>query len=72
MEKWIVDRIEENNIIVEKDRTVTSIKREKIKFNVKEGDILIKNRDGKFILDKFENCKRKDYIEKLTEGLWEN
>ena len=72
MEKWIVDRIEENKIIVEKDRTVTSIKREKIKFNVKEGDILIKNRDGKFILDKFENCKRKDYIEKLTEGLWEN
>lgn len=72
MERYIVDRIEEKYIILEKGGNILSLKKEEINFVVKEGDILVKKEDGIFVLDKEASESRKEYIEKLTENLWEN
>lgn len=72
MEKWIVDKIEEEYIVLEKGNSVINLKKEELGFNVKEGDILVKGKEGKLVLDKEANDNRKKYIEKLTENLWEN
>lgn len=72
MEKWIIDRIEEDYIILENNENIKNIKKREIKFSIKEGDVLIKNKDGKYILDKDATVERKDYIEDLTKDLWEN
>ena len=72
MERYIVDRIEEKYIILEKGGNILSLKKEEINFVVKEGDILVKKEDGIFVLDKEASEERKEYIEKLTENLWEN
>lgn len=72
MENWIVDRIEENYIILENNEIVMNISKEEIEFDVKEGDILTKNIDGKFIKNISETLKREEYIKELTQDLWEN
>ena len=72
MEKWIIDRIEEDYIILENNGNIKNIKKREIKFSIKEGDVIIKNKEGKYILDKEATVERKDYIEDLTKDLWEN
>lgn len=72
MGKWIVDRIESEYIVLEKDEQVRNVKKEEIGFKVKEGDILIEDEDGNFTLDENETKKRTEYIEKITKDLWEN
>lgn len=72
MEKWIIDRIEEDYIILENNGNITNIKKREIKFSIKEGDILVKNKEGKYILDKEATVERKKHIENLTKDLWEN
>ena len=49
MENWIVDRIEENYIILENNGIVKNILKQKIGFDIKEGDVLTINNEGEFI-----------------------
>lgn len=72
MGKWIIDRIEEDYIILENNGNIKNIKKREINFSIKEGDVIIKNKEGKYILDKEATVERKDYIEDLTKDLWEN
>lgn len=72
MEKCVVDRIEEEYIVVENDNGMVSIPKEEIDFEVKEGDVLITDENGKYILDKEETIARKEYIDNLISDLWEN
>lgn len=72
MEKWIIDRIEEDYIILENNGNITNIKKREIKFSIKEGDVLVKNKEGKYIFDKEATVERKKHIENLTKDLWEN
>lgn len=72
MEIWIVDRIEDDIVILENNGNTMCIKKDELKINVSEGDVLIKDDLGKFVISKKEKNKREEYIKDLTENLWEN
>ena len=66
----IVDRFEENFAVCEKeDGSLINIKRDVIPKEVKEGDVLIINKNL-IAIDKEETDRRKKEIEKLTEDIW--
>ncbi|MDR5588471.1 MULTISPECIES: DUF3006 domain-containing protein [Clostridium] len=68
--KYIVDRIEENHVILESfngDMLETTIS--KTKGDIKDGDILIKNGDI-FIIDVEETLKRKEAINNMMKNMW--
>ncbi|MBY6837671.1 DUF3006 domain-containing protein [Clostridium botulinum] len=68
--KYIVDRIEENHVILESfNGDMIDIIRSKTKGDIKDGDILIKNGDI-FIIDVEETLKRKQAINKMMKNMW--
>ncbi|NFE85001.1 DUF3006 domain-containing protein [Clostridium botulinum] len=68
--KYIVDRIEENHVILESfNGDMIDIMRSKTRGDIKDGDILIKNGDI-FIIDVEETLKRKQAINKMMKNMW--
>ena len=69
--KYIVDRIEENYVVLENGKdNVFNVKKSDIIGNVKEGDILyIKN--NLYFIDEKATKMRKEEIDNLMKGLWE-
>ncbi|MDU7111693.1 MAG: DUF3006 domain-containing protein [Clostridium perfringens] len=47
------------------------LKKDDVIGDVKEGDVLVKGKEGKFCLDKALTEKRKKEIEDLMKGMWE-
>ncbi|MEG1027507.1 MAG: DUF3006 domain-containing protein [Oscillospiraceae bacterium] len=69
--KYSVDRIENNILICYDDNdNKKEIPLSQCQIDVKEGDI-IEYIDGKYIVNKQETQKRKDYIYNLSESLFE-
>lgn len=76
MKKIIVDRIEGHFIVCEDEKeNILELKKDDVIGDVigdvKEGDVLVKGKDGKFCLDKALTEKRKKEIEDLMKGMWE-
>lgn len=70
-EKYIMDRIEENYAIIEKeDGDMYKISIENIKGNFNEGDILI-SRGKYFEVDKEFTLNRKNDINDSMKNMWE-
>ncbi|WP_315078235.1 DUF3006 domain-containing protein [uncultured Clostridium sp.] len=68
--KYIVDRIEENHVILESfNGDMLDIMRSKTKGDIKNGDVLIKNGDI-FIIDVEETLKRKQAINNMMKNMW--
>ncbi|NFS28613.1 DUF3006 domain-containing protein [Clostridium botulinum] len=68
--KYIVDRIEENHVILQSfNGDMLDIMRSKTKGDIKNGDVLIKNGDI-FIIDVEETVKRKQAINKMMKNMW--
>lgn len=69
-EKYIVDRIEENYAVVEKENgDMYRIAKDKIKGEFKDGDILI-NRGEYFEIDHTVTLNRRKEIEDITKDMW--
>ncbi|MBD7913827.1 DUF3006 domain-containing protein [Clostridium sp. Sa3CUN1] len=70
-DRYIVDRIEENYVVLENGKdNVFNVKKSDIIGNVKEGDILyIKN--NLYFIDEKATKMRKEEIDNLMKGLWE-
>lgn len=72
MKEIVVDRIEGHFIVCEdEDGNVLELKKDDVKGNVKEGDVLVKGKEDKFCLNKALTEKRKKEIEDLMKGMWE-
>ncbi|EGT3616739.1 DUF3006 domain-containing protein [Clostridium perfringens] len=72
MNKLIVDRIEGHFIICEdENQKILELNNDEVIGNVKEGDVLVKGKDGKFFSDKALTVKRRKEIEDLMKGMWE-
>ena len=70
MKKIIVDRIEGHFIVCEDEKeNILELKKDDVIGDVKEGDVLVKGKEGKFCLDKALTEKRKKEIEDLMKGL---
>ena len=69
--KVVIDRFEGNYAVCEmEDRKLINIERGKVPEAAREGDILIID-NCKVIIDTSGTQKRKQEIDKLSEGLWE-
>ena len=70
-DRYIVDRIEENYVVLENVKdNVFNVKKSDIIGNVKVGDILyIKN--NLYFIDEKATKMRKEEIDNLMKGLWE-
>lgn len=69
---YIVDRIEENIIVLQDENGhMININKNNVYEKVKEGDCLRKE-NNRFLLDIEETKKRKMRIDKLMKGMWEN
>ncbi len=70
-EELIVDRIEENHIVVCEDNkgNMINIDIMQMRGTVKEGDI-IKLKDGKYEVDTVATSRRKKDIEDMVKGMW--
>ena len=62
-----------NNVRYEKYKkeNILELKKDDVIGDVKEGDVLVKGKEGKFCLDKALTEKRKKEIEDLMKGMWE-
>lgn len=70
-EKYIIDRVEGNYAIVEKENgDMYKICIENIKGDFKDGDILI-NKEEYFEIDKKCTLNRKNHIKDSMENMWE-
>ena len=67
--KLSVDRIEESYAVCQDFLTekMLDIPIKLLPNGIKEGDVIIKNEDGTYIIDKEETKKRKDFMLKLQE-----
>lgn len=71
MEKYILDRVEENYAILESENgKMIEINIDNIDGNSREGDILIKEGD-KFIVSELLTKERKDKIKDMMNDIWE-
>ena len=70
MKKYIVDRIEENIIVLEDEETkeMINVKKDEIGIEVKDGDML-DFEDGKYTLNSEETASRKKRIKNKFELL---
>lgn len=69
-EKYIVDRIEEKYVVVEKENgDMYRISKDNIRGNFKDGDILI-NRGEYFEIDHTFTFNRRKEIEDITKDMW--
>ena len=70
-EIYIVDRIEENYIVLEDNKgNIININKDEISENINESDVLIKI-DNKYTVDKDKTNFRKENINKILKSLWE-
>lgn len=70
-ERYIIDRIEGNFVIIEKENgDMSKISIENIKGDFNEGDILI-NKDKYFEIDKNSTLNRKREISDNIKDMWE-
>lgn len=70
-EKYIIDRVEGNYAIIEKENgDMSKISIENIKGDFKDGDILI-NKGEYFEIDKKFTLNRKDQINDSMKNMWE-
>ena len=68
MKKIIVDRIEGHFIVCEDEKeNILELKKDDVIGDVKEGDVLVKGKEGKFCLDKALTEKRKKLQKKNIE-----
>lgn len=72
VEKYTIDRFEENMVVLEDRKTceIKSIEKEKMPENAKEGDI-IKCINGKYFIDEEETKKAENEIDEKYKDLWE-
>lgn len=71
MESYIVDRIEKNLVICEDDNlNIIEIKLSKINGIVREGDVLVAEGKNNYKVSLKKTKRRKEYIEDLTKGMW--
>lgn len=69
--KYIVDRIEENYVVLENGKdNVFNVKKSDIIGNIKEGDIVY-IKDNLYFIDEKATKVRKEEIDNLMKGLWE-
>lgn len=68
-EEFIVDRIEDNNIIIESSDGIITISRFSIAELPKEGDVLVKLGET-YKIDSNATARRKEKINKLMKGMW--
>ena len=69
--KYIVDRIEENYVVLENGKdNVFNVKKSDIIGNIKEGDIVY-IKDNLYFIDERATKVRKEEIDNLMKGLWE-
>ena len=75
MEKYILDRFEGEAAIIEVSQgnniTYISIGKNKLPPKVKEGDVLIKLKDGKFFVDPKKTENRANTIKEKLDSLWD-
>jgi len=70
-ELYIIDRIEGDYIIIESPSgEMVNAERNRIKGNFREGDCLILE-NNYFIIDEKATKKRKEEVEKLMKGMWD-
>lgn len=68
----IIDRIESEFAICENiDRTMTSVPLYLLPEGVKEGDVIVKNDLGEFVIECEKTLERKQRIKRLLNDLWE-
>lgn len=68
----IVDRIEGTTIVCEEDDEQLIIEnQQQLREIVHEGDVLIRNDDGTYSVDREMTQKRREYILKLQKRLWD-
>lgn len=71
-EKFIVDRIEEDFIIIEdENENIITIEKNLVYGNPKEGDVLKNDGSNKYLVDIQATIDRKNKIKDLMKGLWE-
>ena len=68
--EFIIDRIEGKIVIVEYDESIIELDIDLIKGNFKEGDILVK-KDEFYEVDHIKTNLRKDRINSIMKGIWE-
>lgn len=68
--EFIVDRIEGNIVVIEYGNSIIEVNIDYIKGIVKEGDILIK-RDEFYEVNPIKTNLRKDKINSIMKGMWE-
>ena len=69
--KYIVDRMEGDYVILEGEQgNLFNVKKRNMIANVKEGDILYK-KDNIYFIDDEATKRRKEEIDNLMKGLWE-
>lgn len=66
----IIDRIEGKIVIVEYNESIIELNSDLIKGNFKEGDILVK-KDEFYEVDHIKTNLRKDRINSIMKGIWE-
>ena len=70
-DKYIIDRIEEEYVVIEKENSkINTISKDSIKGDFKEGDILI-NRGEYFEIDKTFTFNRRKEINDIMKDMWE-
>lgn len=68
----IIDRIESDFAVCENiDRTYTNIPLILLPEGVKEGDVIIKDENGSYIIDADKTAERRERIKKLLNSLWQ-
>ncbi len=68
--RYIVDRFEDVYAVCENESgNMCNILKNDLPADIKEGDVLAKNNDGTYFIDKEETLKRKKYIEELFKSL---
>ena len=68
--EFIIDRIEDKIVIVEYNESIIELDIDLIKGNFKEGDILVK-KDEFYEVDHIKTNLRKDRINSIMKGIWE-
>lgn len=69
--EYVIDRIEENYVVLEgSEGNIFNIEKKEIAGEAKEGDILYK-KDNLYYIDNEATKLRKEEIDKLMKGLWE-
>lgn len=71
MSKYSVERIEENIAIIEFDNTFFEIDLKDLPVDIKEGDILIKDESGSFVIDTESTQQIKSKLFELQNSLFD-